>query len=137
MIVLCCCHIFFIHQLNLKHQTIRKSVQCKVRFTHVFRPNSVQFFCLRSAYVVVGVFRFLYIEKNVHVRHRILNEHKLQLIIFGSILNFSNIFASVTFHQMDVGASFKPMDTTASVRSVENGGCLRVCHGVSNISHVR
>ena len=95
-------------------KTSQKSVHCKVRFTRVFWPNSVQFFCLCSVYVVVGVFRFLYLGKNVHVRHRILNEHKLQLIIFGSILNSSDVFASVTLHQIDVGASFKPTDATAS-----------------------
>ena len=39
--------------------TRRKSVHCKVRFTRIFWPNSVQFFCLHSTYVVVGVFRFL------------------------------------------------------------------------------
>ena len=69
----------------LSAQTSRKSVHCKVHFTRIFWPDSIQFFCLRSTYIVVGVFKFLYIEKNVHVRHRILNEHKLQLIIFGSI----------------------------------------------------
>ena len=65
-------------------KTSRKSVHCKVRFTPVFWLNSVQFFCLRSAYVAVGVFKFRYLEKNVHVCHRIFNEHKLQFVIFGS-----------------------------------------------------
>ena len=69
-------------------KTSRKSVHCKVRFTRVFRPKSIQFFCLRSTYVVVCVFKFPYIEKNIHVRHRILNEHKLQLVIFGSTFKF-------------------------------------------------
>ena len=97
-------------------------MHCKVCFTHVFWPKIVHFFCLRLTQVVVGVLKFLHIEKNVHVRHRILNEHKLQLIIFGSILNFSDVFASVTLQQMDVGASLKPMDATASAGSIENDG---------------
>ena len=67
-----------------------------------------------SVNVVVGVFRFLFLGKSVRVRHRMLNEHKSQLNIFGSILNSSDVFASVTLHQMDVGASFKPTDATAS-----------------------
>ena len=117
-------------------KTRRESVHCKVCFTHVFWPNSIQFFCSRSAYVVVGVFKFLYLDKNVHVLHRILNEHKLQLIIFGSILNSTDIFESVTLHQMDVSVSFKPTDMTVSARSIENGGHLRFRHGVNNISHV-
>ena len=37
---------------------------------------------------------------------------------------------------MDVGASFKPTDVTASAGSIENGGCLHIRHGVNNISHV-
>ena len=111
-------------------------MHCKVRFPRLFWPKSIQFFCLRLTYVVVNVFKFLYLEKNIHVRHRILNEHKLQLIIFGPILNSSDIFASVILQQMDVGTSFKPTDVTASARSIENGGCLRVRHGVNNISHV-
>ena len=111
-------------------KTRRKSVHCKVRFTRV------QFFCLRSTYVVVSVLRFLYVEKNVHVRHGLLNEHKLQIIVFDSILNSSDVFASVTLQQMDVCASFNPMDATASAGSRENGGRLRVRHGVNNIGHV-
>ena len=82
-------------------KTSRKSVHCKVRFTFVFWPNSAKFFYLRSTYVVVSVLKFLSVDKNVHVRHRILNEYKLQLIVFGSILNSSDVFASVTLQPMD------------------------------------
>ena len=121
---------------NLGAKTSRKSVHCQFRFTRVFWHESVQFFCLRSTYIVVSVFKFLYLEKNVHVCHRILNEHKLQVIIFYSILNYSDVFASVTSQQMDVSASFKLMDATASVGSIENGGRVCVHRGVNNISHV-
>ena len=58
------------------------------------------------------------------------------MIVFGSILNSSDVFASVTLQQMDVCVSFNPMDATASAGSRENGGRLRVCHGVNNIGHV-
>ena len=37
---------------------------------------------------------------------------------------------------MDFGASFKPMDMTASAGSIENDGRLCVRHGVNNIGHV-
>ena len=121
---------------NLVGKTSRKSVLWKVRFTRVFWHESVQLFYLRSIYIVVSVFKFLYLEKNVHVRHMMLDEHQLQLIIFDLILNSSDVFASVTSQQMDVGASFKLIDSTASVGSIENGGRVHVHCGVKNISHV-
>ena len=111
-------------------------MHCKVRFTLVFWPKSIQCFCLHSTYVVVNVLKFLYLEKNTHEPHRILNEHKLQVIIFGSILNSNDVYAAVTLQQMDVGASFNPMDVKASAGSIENGGRLRIRHGVNNIGHV-
>ena len=117
-------------------KTSRKCVHCKICLTCIFWPDSIQFFCLRLTHVVVSAFKFLYLAKNVHIRHRILNEHKLQLIIFGSILNSSDVSVPVTLQQMDVSVSFKPMDATASAGSIENGGRLRICHGVNNISHV-
>ena len=57
-------------------------------------------------------------------------------MIFGTILNFIDVFAPVTLQQMDIGTSFKPMDVTASARSTENGERFRIPHDVNSISHV-
>ena len=110
MSVLCCCHIFFTHQMNLRRQN---------------QPEISALFLIFYTLRKISMYAIEY-WMNIYYNWSFL----------AQLLNSCDVFASATLHQMDVGASFKPMDAMASAGSVENGGPLRIRHDVNNISHV-